>query len=109
MEEQVHLLCEERCRDASADDVLQLARQVLRLLDPTSLSGVDDLRLPHYWQPFANAAENHVEVPIARGSSEWDMVCTMMNANIHQHGGKYGRVPGSMEDPRSFPVVRIGA
>ena len=35
------------------------------------------------------------------------MVSTMMNANIHQHGGKYGRVPKTMEDPRAFPVKRI--
>jgi hypothetical protein len=47
-----------------------------------------------------------VECEIQRGSWEWMMLEQQMNANIHKHGSKYGTVPGSGKDPRSFPMVR---
>lgn len=108
-DEGVHLLCEKRLAsgDASGDDVLQLARQVLRMIDPTSIVAVDDIRLPEYWAPFPNAARAHCEVEVGRNTPEYRMVSTMMAANIHQHGGRYGRVPKTGADPVAFPIKRI--
>jgi hypothetical protein len=61
--------------------------------------------VPHYWKP-QSANQQTVEWEVERGSWEWMMLEQQMNANIAQHGSRFGTVPGSGKEPRSFPMVR---
>lgn len=119
----VGTLCIERCADSDlgstqTSEADSLARQVLQQLDPNADQTVlaaayrpakqlvpRGVVVPHYWKP-QSTNQQMVECEIQRGSWEWMMLEQQMNANIHKHGSKYGTVPGSGKDPRSFPMVR---
>ena len=117
--EGVVTLCAERCAaSAAGSEVDRLAMQVLQSLDPRALStlqartssltpqdGPTANQPPHYWAQ-QNVKEQLVEVEVQRGTREWVMLEQMMNSNMHQHGSRFGQVPGSGGDPRSFPLVR---
>ena len=119
----VGTLCVERCAEnrlaeSQTSEVNGLARQVLLQLDPsadnkllaaaypaTQHVAAQGVVVPHYWKPQSTNQQT-VEWEVERGSWEWMMLEQQMNANIAQHGSRFGTVPGSGKDPRSFPMVR---
>lgn len=104
----VGTLCAERCAEGAltsgsqSSEANSLGRQVLQLLDldgksayrpAVQLASAQGLAVPHYWKP-QNPNQQIVEWEIERGSWEWIMLEQQMNANIHQHGSRFGTVPG---------------